>query len=216
MRRLLDASHSGGVCTWRPPLFAMSRATCYTCTRMCEQRSCAVTPHSFLFAREAAARAARRGKKKYVRLDAATSAECVKTAKARVKWSVESFKGSHCLYGWSAHVLPLGTQPSEAFVEGLRGSGALPRLAPFTSEAQDGLLPWRCDIVHTTAMSNAGIGCVLRALCSAMACPPNALGLWRDPVLKFVGAGGEQLDFSSLQACGRVRGRVWVRVQVRV
>jgi hypothetical protein len=86
------------------------------------------------------------------------------------------------------------------FVEELRAAGSLPRLAPLVSEAQGGMLAWRCDRVGTRAMANAGIGCVLRALCSAMACCPKLLGLWRDAVIKLAGGGGLQLDFSSLQA----------------
>ena len=102
--------------------------------------------------------------------------------------------------GWTYDALPLEEELSEARVEELRAAGSLPRLAPLVSEAQGGMLAWRCDRVGTRAMANAGIGCVLRALCSAMACCPKLLGLWRDAVIKLAGGGGLQLDFSSLQA----------------
>ena len=84
--------------------------------------------------------------------------------------------------------------------------GLLPRLEPFRSASQSGALEWRCDRVHTLKMATAGIGCVMRAFCSGLACSPEVLGLWRDPSLILSGALGGSLSFSELQ-CGLDRLR---------
>ena len=101
--------------------------------------------------------------------------------------------------GWGAHVLPIGQQLSEANVLALRASGELPTLSPTIATAVCGALPWRCASIYATIWSHAGIGCVVRALCSVLACSPEHLGMWRDPLMSMLGGVGSELDFYVLQ-----------------
>ena len=67
-------------------------------------------------------------------------------------------------------------------------------------------MEWRCAELYTLAMIDAGIGCVLRALCSGTACSPARLGLWRDESLSLSGGLGLSMTFSQLQcALSRLR-----------
>ena len=67
-------------------------------------------------------------------------------------------------------------------------------------------MEWRCAELYTLAMIDAGIGCVLRALCSGTACSPARLGLWRDESLFLSGGLGLSMTFSQLQcALNRLR-----------
>ena len=84
--------------------------------------------------------------------------------------------------------------------------GLLPRMEPFPSEPKSGVVEWRCKDLYTLPMLDAGIGCVLRALCSATACSPAELGLFRDKSLSLSGGLGLTLTFSELQrALSRLR-----------
>ena len=79
-------------------------------------------------------------------------------------------------------------------------AGELPRLLPFPPQrAGSGHVPWRCDD-YLVPPSDAGVGCVVRALCSLMAVSVDTLELWRDKALGLQGGVGGEITFGVLQA----------------
>lgn len=100
---------------------------------------------------------------------------------------------------WGAHVLPVGTQLSARRVEELRVAGVLPRLLPYQAVSLGGgQLPWRCEAFYVPP-TDAGVGCVVRVLCSVMASSADILGLRRDAALMLKGGVGGEISFATLQ-----------------
>ena len=95
--------------------------------------------------------------------------------------------------------MPVGAQLSERRPSRGAAGRRCAAARDYTTAAENGQLPWRCA-EYRTPPSNAGVGCVLRALCSVMARSPEALGLWRDTPLQLLGGIGSELTFATTQA----------------
>lgn len=128
------------------------------------------------------------------------SMACRRLARELLTGRSTEYVGGRPRCRWGAHVLPKGAQLSAERVDELRKAGELPRLLPYAAEsAGGGQLPWRCEEYYEPP-SDAGIGCVLRVLCSLVATSVARLQLMRDEPLRVQGGAGSEIDFATAQA----------------